>query len=182
MPVERKKEKKTKFNKELGAKESSSGGAGRPRDSKDLSFDELLALHRSERTKSAEKSPVSEDSKERGDSADRGRHFLEARRDKKVKPNMKNLYFPVSSQTEAKRKAKTAEDCLNVYQHYQHRNNTGGKDKPVSNGIDGSVDSNIDQNSESESESHLGFFTSREAMMRLLGEALSFSVDSLSTH
>ena len=129
-----------------------------------MSFDELLALHRSERTKSAEKSPVSEDSRESGDSADRGRHFLEARRDKKVKPNMKNLYFPVSSQTEAKRKAKTAEDCLNVYQHYQHQTKAEGKDKPVSNGVDGCEDSSI--------ESHLGFFTSREAMQRLLGEGL----------
>ena len=150
----------------MGTKESSSGGGGpgKPRDSKDLTFDELLALHRSERTKSAEKSPVSEDRRESVETAERGRHFLEARRDKRGKTSMKKLYFPVSSQTEAKRKAKTAEDCLNVYQYYQHQISAEGKDKPVSNG----VDSNIDQNNES----HLGFFTSREAMMRLLGESL----------
>lgn len=140
---------------------SGGGGAGKPRDSKDLTFDELLALHKSERTKAAEKSPVSEDRTESVETAERGRHFLEARRDKRGKTSMRKLYFPVSSQTEAKRKAKTAEDCLNVYQHYQHQNTAEGKE-PVSNG----VDSNIDK----KDESHLGFFTSREAMLRLLGE------------
>ena len=104
---------------------------------------------------------MSDDRRESGGSADRGRNFLEARREKKVRTATKNLYFPVSSQTEAKRKAKTAEDCLNVYQHYQHQNTAEGKE-PASNG----VDSNIDK----KDESHLGFFTSREAMQRLLGE------------
>ena len=114
-----------------------------------------------------------EDRKESLDSAERGRHFLEARRDKKGKPAAnKNLYFPVSSQTEARRKVNTAEDCLSIYQHYQHQHIAEGKEEPVSNGIDGCKDSNIEQNTES----HLGFFTSREAMMRLLGETLCFNI------
>ena len=107
---------------------------------------------------------MSDDRRESVETTERGRHFLEARRDKRGKTSMKKLYFPVSSQTEAKRRAKTAEDCLNVYQHYQHQNTAEGKDKPVSNGVDGCKDSSI--------ESHLGFFTSREAMQRLLGEGL----------
>ena len=179
MPIERKKEKKTKVKESSSAGAVNGAGAGAgagvPRDSKDLTFDELLALHKSERTKSAEKSPVPEDRRESVETAERGRHFLEARREKKGKTSMKKLYFPLSSQTEAKRRAKTADDCLSVYQHYQHQNVTEGKDAPVSNGIDGSKDSNIDKNIES----HLGFFTSREAMISLLGECLSFNIDHL---
>ena len=49
----------------------------------------------------AEKSPVSDDRRESVETAERGRHFLEARRDKKGKTSMKKLYFPVSCQTEA---------------------------------------------------------------------------------
>ena len=164
MPIERKTEKRTKLNKEIGTKDGVGGGGWKPRDSKDLTFDELLALHKSERTKAGEKSPVSDDRIDSVETAERGRHFLEARRDKRGKTSMKKLYFPVSSQTEAKRRAKTAEDCLNVYQHHKHH--TTAEDKPVSNGVDGCKDSSI--------EIHLGFFTSREAMQRLLGEGLKF--------
>ena len=116
-----------------------------------MSFDDLLALHKSERNKSLEKSEVSEDSRESVDSGERVRHVLEARRDRKINTSKKDLYFPVSSQVEVKRRPKTSEDCLKVYQFYRNQ------------------ETDDDQHAYSE-DCNLGFFSSREAMKSLIGK------------
>ena len=157
LPLERKSAKRGKQkiqeNRECGSK-----GAKNVRQSKDvkeMSFEELLALHKSERDKSREVNPVLVDSKETADSGEKGRKVLEARRDSRIKSSSKRLYFPVSSQAEVKRKTKTAEDCWSIYQHYQKLTKDADVDavKPSDNNTD----------------SHLGFFTTREAMKNLLG-------------
>ena len=146
--------------RESGAKEAGSGRQSK--DVKDLSFDELLALHKSERNRSTD-TPPSDDSKASVERGESGRQVLEARRDRKMKTSNKRQYLPVSSQAETQRRMKTAEDCRKIYEHSQKID----QDK-LDEGF------NDDDRSESEDsksqDSHLGFFTTREAMKNLLGK------------
>ena len=115
-----------------------------------MSFDDLLALHKSERNKSLEKNEESE-GRESVESGERVRHVLEAKRDRRMNTSKKNLYFPVSSQVEVKRRPKTSDDCLKVYQFYRNQ------------------ETDDEQHTESD-DCNLGFFSSREAMKSLIGK------------
>ena len=172
MPIERKNNKKTKLKfqekRESGAKEA--GGGRQSKDVKELSFDELLALHKSERNKSTE-TPSSDDSKGSSEKGESGRQVLEARRDRKMKTSNKRLYLPLSSQAEVQRRVNTAEDCRSIFQHYQKIE----KNKAVecSNG-----DVNSSENDD-RLDNHLGFFMTREAMRNLLGKSLTWKSKDL---
>ena len=170
LPVERKKEKKirrvqdaSKRQQEESPKKAESTGeeAGPVKETKELSFDELLALHKAEQSKSKESTPSEADeradSMEQPDSVEKSRSRLilkpSSNRERKVKTGNKKLHFPVTSAAETKRRSQAAEDCEAVHRHHQsqQRDEAGEPGAGLEAGPP-----------------HLGYFTSREAMYRLL--------------
>ena len=170
LPVERKKEKKvrrvqdaSKRQQEESPKEaeSTSEEAGPVKETKELSFDELLALHKAEQSKSKESTPSEAEERadcvEQPDSVEKSRSRLilkpSSNRERKVKTGNKKLHFPVTSAAETKRRSQAAEDCEAVHRHYQSQQCDEAGEPGA--GLEAGPP-------------HLGYFTSREAMYRLL--------------
>ena len=160
LPLERKREKKSKkFQGEVVKKSEATDEANTAvKDTKDLSFEELLALHKSEQSK-VKKVEASEEQEE---SVEKPRQILKpsSNRERKVKSVNKKLFFPVSSNSEAKNKSRAAEECLTVFKYHE-------KQKQRDNTNDDDVAEELEKLKISE-KPHLGFFTSRDAVLSLL--------------
>ena len=175
LPLERKKERKVRRGAQEASKEAEvpSGVTVPVKEAKDLSFEELLALHKAEQGKVKEVSPDLGEEQET-ERVEKPRQILKpsSNRERKVKTVNKKLYFPVSSNAETRSKATALEDCLAVHEYYQrHVKREEDTEEAVTEALD---NLNLDDGSETKKKSkkeagvHLGFFTSREAVYRLL--------------
>ena len=178
LPLERKKERKVRRGGQEASKEAEvpSGVTVPVKEAKELSFEELLALHKSEQGKVKEVSPeLGKEEQEETERVEKPRQILKpsSNRERKVKTVNKKLYFPVSSNAESKSKSTTLEDCLAVHEYYQShvKRVEDMSEEAVVEALD---NLNLDEGSEGKKKSrkeagvHLGFFTSREAVYRLL--------------
>ena len=178
LPLERKKEKKVRRGQEPSKEAEVPSGVTVPvKEVKELSFEELLALHKSEQGKVKEVSPdpgteVTEHAQQ--ERVEKPRQILKpsSNRERKVKTVNKKLYFPVSSSAETKSKATALADCLAVHEYYQNhvKKDDEEEEAAVSEALDNLNLEEGDSKKKSKKEAgvHLGFFTSREAVYRLL--------------
>ena len=176
LPLERKKEKKVRRGQEPSKEAEVPSGVTVPvKEAKELSFEELLALHKSEQGKVKEVSPDTTEVKEHAqeERVEKPRQILKpsSNRERKVKTVNKKLYFPVSSSAETKSRATALEDCLAVHEYYQrHVKREDDDELAVTEALDNLnlEDADTKKKSKKEAGVHLGFFTSREAVYRLL--------------
>ena len=177
LPLERKKEKKVRRGQEPSKEAEVPSGVTVPvKEVKELSFEELLALHKSEQGKVKEVSPdpgteVTEHAQQ--ERVEKPRQILKpsSNRERKVKTVNKKLYFPVSCSAETKSKATALADCLAVHEYYQsHVKRDDDDEEAVTEALDNLnlEDGDSKKKSKKEAGVHLGFFTSREAVYRLL--------------
>jgi len=186
LPIERKKErklKKTQDNTPLDSSNAKSSG----KDVKDMSFDELLAFHKSEQTSKTK--DIANEDKEGLDtklddlSVEKPRQILKpsSNRERKVKTVNKKLYFPVSSNAEIKSKNQAAEDCEAILAYnmkLEKSDNVESEKDGISEIADSMENKLVLTESKSLSDKiHLGFFSSKEAMYDLLEKEKLEQVD-----
>ena len=174
LPLVRRKEKKVRRGqeavKEAGKEVEVPSGVSVPvKETKELSFDELLTLHRAEQSKAREESPGEDTAHAQTETerVEKPRQILKpsSNRERKVKTVNKKLYFPVSSSAEARSRATAVEDCLAVHEYYQKHVSSA---EAVTQAMASLELGDTEDKNEKEDGIHLGFFTSREAVYRLL--------------
>ena len=174
LPLVRRKEKKVRRGqeavKEAGKEAEVPSGVSVPvKETKELSFDELLTLHRAEQSKAREESPGEDTAHAQTETerVEKPRQILKpsSNRERKVKTVNKKLYFPVSSSAEARSRATAVEDCLAVHEYYQKHVSSA---EAVTQAMASLELGDAEDKNEKEDGIHLGFFTSREAVYRLL--------------
>ena len=177
MPIERKRERKVRKAPEAIKAETVESKTVNGKDVKDLSFDELLALHKSEQTKG--KDVIKEDKAEENHdiSVEKPRQILKpsSNRERKVKTGNKKLYFPLTSAAEIRSKDTAAEDCEEIFNYYKKQaQDTSDDVAEEMEKLQISPD-----NVNKDTKHYLGYFKSKEDMYSLLSAEIADQSDDV---